>query len=106
MPDRLKTAPAQTVPGLMQRLIDTVVTSVGRRTCAVRSSLPAACPHQTAKLVPETRCPITVCCLQDGTPLKFHSVGQDFFQGSHYDEYNYRCGRGSGDRSLLQCGTL
>jgi hypothetical protein len=28
--------------------------------------------------------------LQDGTPLKFHSVGQDFFQGSHYDEYNYK----------------
>lgn len=28
--------------------------------------------------------------LQDGAPLKFHSVGQDFFQGSHYDEYNYK----------------
>jgi hypothetical protein len=26
---------------------------------------------------------------QDGCPLKFHSVGQDFFAGSHYDEYLY-----------------
>lgn len=29
-------------------------------------------------------------CPQDGAPLKFHSIGQDYFQGSHYDEYNYR----------------
>ncbi|KAF8061334.1 cfaD [Scenedesmus sp. PABB004] len=26
---------------------------------------------------------------EDGTPLKFHSVGQDYFAGSHYDEYIY-----------------
>jgi hypothetical protein len=27
--------------------------------------------------------------LQDGTPIKFYSVGQDYFGGSHYDEYIY-----------------
>lgn len=27
--------------------------------------------------------------MQDGTPLKFYSVGQDFFTGSHFDEYIY-----------------
>lgn len=26
---------------------------------------------------------------QAGAPLRLHSVGQDFFQGSHYDEYIY-----------------
>lgn len=31
----------------------------------------------------------TLTTQQDGTPLKLHSVGQDFFQGSHYDEYLY-----------------
>lgn len=29
------------------------------------------------------------CTLQDGSPIKFHSVGQDYFGGSHYDEYIY-----------------
>lgn len=27
--------------------------------------------------------------LQDGTPIKFYSIGQDYFGGSHYDEYIY-----------------
>jgi hypothetical protein len=31
----------------------------------------------------------TATALQDGTPIKFYSVGQDFFGGSHYDEYIY-----------------
>ncbi|KAF6265677.1 hypothetical protein COO60DRAFT_1697673 [Scenedesmus sp. NREL 46B-D3] len=26
---------------------------------------------------------------EDGTPIKFYSVGQDYFGGSHYDEYIY-----------------
>jgi hypothetical protein len=40
----------------------------------------------------EFHTPPTSFCLataQEGTPIKFYSVGQDYFGGSHYDEYIY-----------------